>query len=58
MNEINRTIRTAAEEILDDLKGRCGIGNEIEMCDDEIIEEIVSMMEDKIYQAIADVQNI
>jgi len=34
----------AAYEIFDDLKGRCGVGNALEDCDDDIQHEMKVMM--------------
>ena len=34
----------AAEEIFDDLTGRCGIGNALEECDSDIQQEIKDTM--------------
>ena len=42
--EVTQAEIKAAEEIFDDLTGRCGIGNAIEECDRDIQQEIKNTM--------------
>lgn len=45
--------RKAAEKILDNLSGRRGIGNELDDCDEDILDEIVETMAGIIEKAMA-----
>jgi len=44
MTEVIKSDEKAAQEIFDDLTGRCGVGNELEACDEGIQREIKATM--------------